>query len=242
MPSSSEFVVASCQATLFTPDEEVSSAKIIAGIVPRWASRFDGEPVVMPFPGPVPREVPRVILQDKTGSWRCEIASARINVFWRRTAPLIERGLSTSDFFAEAASLLVQYQDVQRTRVGRLAALVGRLAQQEAPGLYLARHFCRDRWLAAPLNRPGDFELHAHKRYEHSGFRVNSWFRNKTGALAPASPDGKIQGVILVEQDLNTFPEDEPQAAFSSDEVRRFCQMVIPEFDHILDLYYPKEA
>jgi hypothetical protein len=237
MPTTHDFVFAVCQATLFTPDEEVSSAKIISGLLPQWASRFDGEPVVLPFPGAVPREVPRVILQDKTEMWRCEISSARMNIFWRRTSAEGQIP-SSAEFFGEAGVRLTEYQNFQRARVGRVAAVVNRFVPQETPGVFLARHFCQDRWLTAPLNRPESFELHAHKKYDLAGFRLNSWVRNKSGELL--QPDGRPpRPVLVVEQDLNTLPEDEPTRSFSGDEIRRFYEVVVPELDHILGLYFP---
>ena len=54
-----DFHVASCQATLFTPEEAVSAVKLIKGLLPSWVSRFDQEPMVLPFGGEVPREIPR---------------------------------------------------------------------------------------------------------------------------------------------------------------------------------------
>src|SRR5207237_1331542 len=50
------------------------------------------------------------------------------------------------------------------------------------PALSLAKHFCQQRWLDGPLNRPGDFEMHTHKRFRLDDlFEINSWFRCKTG-------------------------------------------------------------
>ena len=65
-----DFHVASCQATLFTPEEAVSAVKLIKGLLPSWVSRFDQEPMVLPFGGEVPREIPRLILQSKDGARR----------------------------------------------------------------------------------------------------------------------------------------------------------------------------
>jgi hypothetical protein len=240
MPRVNDFVLASCQATVFTPDEEVSAAKIVAGLTTRWSSRFDGEPVVLPLPAAVPREIPRVILQDKRGTWRCEVSSARVNIFWRRTQD-VDPAPALGEFFEDAAARLIEYQDFQRARAGRLAAVLNRFTQADSPGLYLAQHFCHERWLRAPLNRPESFELHAHKQYGLADFRVNSWVRNKTAALA--YPESKTpRPIVLVEQDLNTLPEDAPNVSLNPADIRRFFGAVVPEFDHILGLYYPNEA
>ena len=72
-----DFHLASYQASLFTPDEEVSSVKLVKGLLSQWAERFDADPIIIPTTeGGIPREVPRVVLQSKSKDWRCEIASA----------------------------------------------------------------------------------------------------------------------------------------------------------------------
>src|SRR5439155_26554583 len=78
--AATDFHVASCQATLFTPEEAVSAVKLIKGLLPSWVSRFDQEPMVLPFGGEVPRAIPRSILQSTDGARRCAIASELINL------------------------------------------------------------------------------------------------------------------------------------------------------------------
>ena len=96
-----DFRLASCQATLFTPDEEVSSVKLLKGLLPQWAQRFDADPVSVPAVEGIPREVPRVTFRSTSGAWQCNIASARIDLFWRK--PRIETPEPTlAQFFTEA--------------------------------------------------------------------------------------------------------------------------------------------
>jgi hypothetical protein len=108
----------------------------------------------------------------------------------------------------------------------------------EKPGLFLARHFCKDRWDKAPLNRPENFELHAHKKFTlASGFEVNSWARSKTGKL---SGDGDEKLIVLFEQDLNTLAEEASTRNFCEAEIKKFFGAVATELDSILGLYYPR--
>ncbi len=116
-------------------------------------------------------------------------------------------------------------------------ALATRFSPHETPGLFLARHFCQNRWDKAPLNRPENFELHAHKRFTlANGFTVNSWARSKTGRV---SGDGDEKLVVLFEQDLNTIGEEAPERDFSEAEVKKFFGASATELDSILRLYYP---
>jgi hypothetical protein len=105
--------------------------------------------------------------------------------------------------------------------------------------MFLARHFCRDRWLTAPLNRPESFELHAHKRYTPPTlphFVINSWIRAKTGHLGQ---EPERIPIVLVEQDLNTIPEEASSRDFSASDITDFLRTVPPELESILLLYFP---
>ena len=123
-----DFHVASCQATLFTPEEAVSAVKLIKGLLPSWVSRFDQEPMVLPFGGEVPREIPRLILQSKDGARRCEIASERINLLWRKVSPDAPEP-TLAEFYGDASLQLVEYQQFLGARVGRIAAVINRYAE-----------------------------------------------------------------------------------------------------------------
>jgi hypothetical protein len=223
------------QAALFTPDEEVSAAKLLQGLAPTWAKRFDGEPMVVPSQLGLPPEVPKLILHSRDQSWRCEIASARINIHWLKSQESTPR-IGLDRFYDEAVALLHQYRGFLRARVGRLAAVITRFAYHASPGPFLARHFCQERWLVAPFNRPESFELHAHKKFPMADFTVNSWVRSKTGLLGSK---GEQRPIVLVEQDLNTLGEETETRDFSEGEINAFFRASVGELDTILNLYYP---
>jgi hypothetical protein len=233
-----DFHLFSCQAVLFTPDEEVSSAKLLKGLLPqtRWAERFDADPVALPSPAAVvsvgpgigtPREIPKIILQSKEpGIWRCQIASERINFYWQKQRSETPE-TTLVEFFSEASSFLCEYREFLRARVGRLAAILMRYAPHSSPGLFLAQHFCKDQLLEKPFDRPIDFELHAHKRYTLTGkFSINSWVRNKTGQLLAS---GERTSVLFVEQDLNTLSEETQKRDFTNEEIQDFFSTAATE-------------
>ena len=232
------FQLVMCQATVFTPDEEVSAPKLLKSLLPKWMERFDADPVILPHEEGMPREIPRLILRSRMDAWRCEIASARINLFWQR--PKVDVSTPTvGNFYEGAVKLLNEYCGLLECRVGRLAAVLRRIAPNQLPGLFLAKHFCKESWLEKPFNRPENFELHAHKRFLLAGkYDVNSWVRNKTGTL---SSEKEKQPIVLVEQDLNTLPEHAHERSFSETEINDFFSAAVPEFDIILKTYYPEE-
>ena len=232
------FEVASCQATIFTPDGDLAVTKVMRDLYPSFAPRFDGEPTVLPpVPEGVPLEVPRIILESTSHEWRCEFSAGRVNVHWRR-AKSSEASIGLGDFFGIAIEILSQYAAQLNPRIARLAALTTRFALHEIPGLFLARHFCQDRWDAAPLNRPENFELHGHKRFTFAkDFTVNSWARSKSGKLTGS---GENKRIVFFEQDLNTLAEDAPAANFGEEEIGKFFLAAAPELDSVLMLYFPE--
>ena len=242
MLTSTDFGLASCQATLFTPHAEVSSARLLSKLLPHWIHRFDGEPIVLPVPDGIPKQVPRVILQSKSEAWRCEIAAARIDLSWK---PVVKKGHEVEfthhrGFYGEVVSLLLDYAKTIDSPVGRLAAVINRYAAVAKPAPLLASHFCQHRWLESPLNRPMGFELHAYKSFLLAGrFHVNSWVRNKTGTSRMGDTE---QPIVLVEQDFNTLAEDLNNRQFTADEIREFFEIVSKGLDETLALYYPSTA
>jgi hypothetical protein len=84
----------------------------------------------------------------------------------------------------------------------------------------------------------GDFELHAHRRsLLGEKFRVNSWIRNKVGTMT--SPN-RTDPILLIEQDINTLPEDLGTASFKREEWSLFFRAVEKQFDETLDSLYPR--
>ena len=230
-----DFALNACQAVAFTPDEEVSPVKLIQGFLPRWAQRFDAEPLALPVSEVLIKETPRVILEDKKGNWRCHIASSRVDLFWRKKTPG-NGDVTLAVFVDETANFLVDYRDFMNARVSRLSAVVSRHAPCENPGLFLSRYFCKPEITRGPLNRPESFELHARKSYILAGkFSINSWVRSKTGIL----PQESGRPTVLVEQDLNTLAEDAASAAFEEADIRSFFSAAGRELESILSIYYP---
>ena len=232
----SNFGIASCQAAFSTPPDEFAIGPIVNDLLPEWKGLFNGEPSFTPAEG-LPPNIPRVQLKSEAADWRCAISPERIDVYWDKTS--LDARLGWKEFSARALDMLRAYKGVCRKRIVRLAVLTTRFAAHETPGLFLARHFCKERWDTAPLNRPENFELHAHKQFKlPSGLTVNSWVRSRTGKMSKADDESVVLG-ILVGQDINTLSEDMPTADFSDADCQRFLEETSPELDTILALYYP---
>ena len=233
-----DFSLASCQATVFTPEEEVSGAKLVRGLLPRWSKHFDADPMILPVPDGISRDVPKLVLESKHKQWRCEIASARVNLFWKKTKAE-PQAPTLPDFFAEASRLLGEYVQFQGARVGRLAAVLMRFAELPKPGAFLCKHFCRDRWVDELLNDLSGFEFHVHKRVSLSErFSANLWTRNKTGTITSGE---KLRDIVFVEQDLNTLADEIDKADFSQKDIESFYSLAARELEAALESFYPVE-
>ena len=79
--------------------------------------------------------------------------------------------------------------------------------------------------------------MHAHKRYNLSKYKVNSWVRCKTGRLSMQPNEQKK--IILVEQDLNTLTEDMDRKEYDIKDIVDFWNASSKELDLILNLYFP---
>lgn len=237
MVKSSDFQIASIQATLFTPGLRFVPSKFLGTVLEKWGTHFDDTPVSLPAPPDLPPEIPRVTLQSANKQQKLELAPARANLFWLRRSD--EDRIDLKDFLDFSADILCDYVDIVGGRVGRIAAVLNRFLGVENPGLLLGQHFCKEKWQTGPFNRPESFEIHAHKRYGFDRYTINSWVRCKTGT-AGKGPDQK--SIILVEQDINTIAEEAETKEFSEEEIKDFFRLVPAEFDAVLSLYFPSEG
>lgn len=230
------FRVSVLQATIYTPDLDHSTSKVMSGFYPKCADIFDADPQVLPNMTGFPPEVPRIILGNKNDLLKFEIAASRINFFGRFKAvdaPTID----IKQFYRDAVRLFSLFQEITDCRIGRLAAVRTLFVIHDNPGLFLARHFCKNTWDQTPLNRPKNFELHSHKVYKLAdSFIVNSWARNKTGLLTAGNKKTRI---ILFEQDLNTLLEEIEKKVYATKDIEVYYNEIIPEFDNVLCQYYP---
>lgn len=228
-----DFTTHAMQASVWTAEYEVTVRELVMLAAGPWAGRFDGEPVVLPKAAELPPEIPRFGVVSRDDVWKIQVSSNRADIFWQLNSidqPVVEDSEFSRVAVEALAPLISQNAAI---RVSRLAFIVKRVWAVDEPGALLARHFCRDSLLAGPLNRPKEFQLHAHKVYRPDGFvDVNSWIRWKTALREPEHVP-----CVSLEQDLNTLGEEEPRAAFTPAMVAEFFMRTPIEARAVLDLY-----
>lgn len=224
------------QAVVYTPGLSLATAKVLSALSsdPESGGVFNGDPIVLPNFSGAAVDVPRLVLQSSSGEYRLQVGPARADIFWQRKT----EQLRLPEFLDRvAAAVLTRYLEITGATVDRLAVVSKKVANEDQPARSLAVHFCRDEWIRGPLNRPEQFELHAHKVFRLSGlFDVNSWFRCKTASLAPTSGG---RGVKVI-QDFNTLADADNE--FTINQIMEFFRVVPAGFDEVLKLYFPASS
>jgi hypothetical protein len=229
------FRVVEFQTSVFTPGLHFLPNRVLPAIIGAAGAYFDASPISLPDAA-WPIEVPRLILQSQSGSYRAQIGPARLDIVW--SAQESTSALSLRPHLEWVRAIIDAYRQATNAIVGRLACVMKRASPSENAGSELATHFCKDTWLQGPLNRPEDFQLHAHKRFVMARtYTVNSWVRCISARIGTVDQ----QRSILVEHDLNTLAEELENREFSPEESNRFFESCLGEFDHIFSLYFPSE-
>jgi len=236
MMNASDFTTIIYQTTAFTTGSYPRIGLLVKSLLESFADNFPADPIVLPIPENAPREIPRLILKNGDSSRIFQLSSARIDVSFRA-----EQGLDISTGDNLALQFLDHLDKKFQVRYGRLSLVVIRAFKTAHPGITLAHHFCKSKWVETKaLDRSQAFEIHAYRRYRVNEMfpNINSWIRHKAGdhifsGIAP------ITGIII-EQDLNTAHEEESSADFSEEMREQFYRVMSVEANKILSNYYPE--
>jgi hypothetical protein len=230
------FRLIAVHAVIYTPGLAFRSSRALTYFLGRYGDLYSGSPTTLPLPQEMSEELPRIVLQSEDGRHRLQVGPARLEVTRDDEAMPADE---LPKFLEFATDLCIGYLHEMRGEASRLACVVRRFMQDDTAAKDVATHFCRDEWLADPLKRPSDFELHAAKQYEFAGWlKINSWFRCKSVTLIPPNKDS-VAGV-LVEQDFNTLrSEPDKERVFTPEEIHRFFHEAPAEFQNVLDRYFP---
>lgn len=233
--------LASAQAVLFFgPGTQVQGARVFRALPEELLAQFDGEPVLaaptqglqlqVNIPGLV---MPTIVLRRRDGNAQLSIGPQRADL----VSPTGQLGGTLEAFLTAASETLLTVRRVLDARVPRLAAVVHRYRAIPTPPLALAEQFCRPQLLQqGPLNRPENFELHAHKVFRTAfGVEVNSWVRNRSALVAATNTP-----VVSVEQDMNTLDDGTPDRDDGA--ISTFFRGITRELDQAMALYYPNET
>ena len=160
----------------------------------------------------------------------------RIDSVWQAKPPAAALGLESAA--GKCTGVLERYVCESRVCVGHVGLVVYRTCSVDNPAQALIQRFCNQSSQREPFNRSESFEVHNHKVYvpqrKDIDYRINSWVRCKSASrVADDSP------AILVEQDLNTLPNETDSRRFEPEQIRASFEMAALEADEILRKYFP---
>ncbi len=231
-----DFHLTQYQASLVTPEADLSVRAILRDLYPRWAERFDAEPAVLPRTSGTSPDTPLILLASQNGEWSCDIAPTRINVQWRRVT-LVGEQPDEAALLEHLARMVIQYAGATGARIGRLGAIAARIAPHASPALFLTRHFFREHEDGGALDRPENVELNVHKRLAIGSFLVNSWDRFRTGAFSTGA--AATSPAVFVEQDINTLAEQAASQSYTAAEIADFYKRAASQMSPQLEQLFP---
>lgn len=232
MCQAKDFKFLQLQVSIFTPTLLFSSGHIFKDIMAKYAELFDGEPLSIPLPPEVPKEIPRITFQSSDKKLKLEISESRANFY--RYLQEGETDIGQAEFLETVYKVFNDYIKSTSAKVGRMAVVAIKYIEGENPAKLLAGHFCKENFIEEPFNRPENFELHSHKRYVADEFDINSWVRCKTGRLKKEN-----KPIITVQQDINTLSENLDNEEFNLALIKKFVEMANNEHKEILKKYFP---
>jgi hypothetical protein len=228
--------LASIQASVFITDEYFNSGKYLAKIYQGLGDTFDGEPSVLPLPEGAPMDIPRISISTKDKGKKIDISPIRITYHQKMISD--DEKIDYNSFNLAFDYLKLLLNNTNGVVCNRIGAVIVRYLFSDRAGLDIASHFCKEAFIERPFNRPNEFHIYSHKRYDfYNRYEVNSWVKVRTGSIAINKKDSKK--AIVVEQDINTLADISRESDFSFNEIDFFYSNVGNEFDNILKLYFP---
>ena len=226
-------------ASVFFPMYHFEANRILSEFLKEYRHKFDADPLVVPLPDGAPQDIPRIILRSIDGIWQLDISNLRINLTENLQRD-IKNEVDINKFLDFAFDIFVKFRELTKISIGRLAVVINRRQELNSPGLKIAEHFCKEKWIKTVLNRPETIELHAYKQYhfDENFPVVNSWIRHK-GIVKDKESD-QLKGIISLQQDLNTPQEWTNTENYENDQIRQFFNKVPSEMLSLLKKYYPE--
>jgi hypothetical protein len=238
MLTASGFRIVYCQGVIYTPNLQFRTATALNYLLGKHSDKFNADPISLPIPESAPGEFPRLVLQSQDAQLKLQASPARLDVFQEGEDITPE---ALKQFFEFAVSLFAGYLEAMPSQAWRVACVVRRFAPDANGATNLAAHFCKDKWLADPLNRPSDFELDAAKQFKFGGWLgIGSWFRCRSVNMKFG--DGPLSPGVMIEQDFNSAAvSDENAKPLSVEEIQKFFEDAPAELLLVVRRYFPPQ-
>lgn len=231
--------VLNLQVSIFTPEVLFNKNGILALMIGKYPDVFNGDTISVPIPDDAPEGIPRIILNSKDATIKCEIARNHFNMFCGAGDDLYI-DTQIEGFLDFCHKVVETYATYTKATIGRLGIIINKYIDQANPQDTLAGRFCREKWLKEVFTNLSEFEIHSLKKIKLDEFMVNSWVRCKSGKLENKKKDTMLE-IIHIIQDINTLAEELKIKKFTLKDVRKFISIVSSEHVSIIKKYFLEE-
>lgn len=226
--------IAQIQTTVFIHNLVLSTSEVLKNLIDLDEDIFNGDPFVLPLPDDAPKEIPRINLNNKKNMYKLEVAPIRINFYRNKAGD--EDKLIPDDFINKSCDILTSILENIGVKCDRIALVMNRFCLKDESAKEIAHHFCKDKYMEQPFDRPIEFQIHSLKKYLYLGrFNINSWVRISSGMIKNGK--GVVSNSISVQQDINTIVEE--KRIFTNQDIKDFYGNSFEELNNILKLYLP---
>jgi len=207
------FKVQTIQVALFIKDLNIAGYDkyaLIGDLKEKVGSIFDAEPVVLPLPPNAPSDIPRVILNNKEGSYNCNIALNRVDVF--KNKPQSEEDLKVFlDDQKEKTIIVFDFLKEKHVVVNRVGFIVTSLVEIEDK---TGPEYLKEAFVASgKLDDPRELRMIYNKREND----FNHLIKMTT----------KQDNKLLLQIDVNTIPELMAEADFDGEKLESILNYAI---------------
>lgn len=189
---------------------------------------LDGDPAILPVPGDIPPEIPRIMTKSKDDVYKCNVSLNRIDLFFnpkdeeKRNLLIIDRNYLK--IIRGIADLVRMRLDFHIPRLGIVASFLLDLA--ESSNKYISKRYLKD---CSLLSDTHELQLHALNKLSLSDkIEVNRWLRITTLRDREHPEDDKHLKVIV---DINSLPEN--RYDFDKEKIERMLSSALEHMNNL---------
>jgi len=195
------------QYALFLDHVDLSNKLTLADeVLSASGNFFDGEPMVLPMPTEfrdVPPDIPRIVLKDKQGRYRCNVCANRVDLIFIETGePGAVLDDVWTDYFPICQKICEYVKSNLKTKIVRLGLVAGFFLKLKGSA---NRHLNTNYLQRSLFQNPYEIQFNILNKTTVSNFNVNRWVK-----FRPLRKEKDLEDdtAMSVEIDINTLPEE----------------------------------
>lgn len=223
-----DFKLTKLQTALFVRGLDIAKYDkhlVIAELRDKVGDVFDAEPIALPFPSDAPPEIPRILLRSNDGTYTCNLALNRVDIFRSVTQQEpedLEGIFANHELQTEEIFKYLKEKGVVVNRIGLTANFVGQTENKTAA------EYLRDAFLVLDkLENPKELQIVYNKRARSDSVDFNHLIRIIS----------RDDSNILLQIDINTIPEIMETSNFSKEDLEKILSYSIKKITNFKDTF-----